>query len=321
MKQYETTPKMKERSFNAIAWYLVCLALAVFTNLYYFLVINTSERLYISPLTIDLDENFVFGESVPNTVEVQVRGVSSQLDKVTSLNFRTSLNLKNVQDEGVVEAEVILEKLGFLAQNDMFEISVQPSVLRVSMERKNSKPVPVVPLFVDSVPRGYTLQGYRTVPSRVDLTGSRTEIESISEVYTEQISLASILENSRQRVRLLNPSSFSNISQDNVDIYFSVLATDIVKTYQDIPVIPVGLSEQFTYAEPLSTVSVVVQSSEEILEAYTPFLFAEMQDIRAPDSYEIEVKAQQDENVEIISIAPQSVIVMVKASTGRGFYY
>jgi YbbR domain-containing protein len=79
-------------------------------------------------------------------------------------------------------------------------VRVAPSQVRVRLERRATKEVPVEVRFVGPPPAGYRISYQSTNPQRVRITGPESRLEQIASVETDPVDLASRIGTTEFRV-------------------------------------------------------------------------------------------------------------------------
>lgn len=139
--------------------------------------IKQNEITLKEQLNVKYDENKYVVTGYPDSVTVQVKGNNNMLTKASlMINRKTFINL-NGKAPGTYSAKVETE--GFPIG---LQVSVVPSTVSVTIEKKITKEIPVsIELFnQDKVADGYKPDDPIPIPDKVEVTGGEKEVNAIA---------------------------------------------------------------------------------------------------------------------------------------------
>ena len=146
---------------------------------------------------------------------------------------------------------------------------VRPSSLRLTVEKRASKQVPVRPRTVGSLPKGYVMKGIKLDPSTATITGPAPQIERTSFLMTEPIDISGKTETFSLPAEARPDSPMvQETSGKPVEVTLMIEATEDERTFDKIPVLAVNTVRQ-TQIKP-STLSVTVRGPQSLLDSLDP---------------------------------------------------
>lgn len=268
---------------NFKTWFLkeapaILIAFCIATLLWFFnQVRQTEERTFQIAPTIKISDILTLVKE-PNNIAVKVKGDSTQLRNVDPNDLGIIIDLSNVTTEGEHEAQIVLEKKGMARHLQGVEFSFFPISMRVAVETKVTKAIPILVQTKGSVKAGYEAEAGVPAPSFISVTGPRSEIEKLEYVYTELISLDELTKNIDQnskttiidKVVNLQPigdgSTIFNYNRSQ-EIFYSFRVQEVIKqvTVENIFVNQIGTSPDFNYKLDNEYVSLRLSGPELIL--------------------------------------------------------
>ncbi len=258
----------------------------------------------------------LIGDTV-DAVNVRLRASDTILNTLSTGQIDISLDLSNVTyGEQYIPLTFDKIRVPFGAE----VIKVTPPTIRLLVERKLEKEIPIVPNFGGSPAPGFKLIRFSLNPSRVTVTGAESEVQEVGEATTDLIPL----EGRKQgfsgvvNIAVAHPN-VSIIGQRTTQVSVEIGEANAEMTLSDIPI---SFSSQ-TYlaiAEP-STLSVTIKAPTEILQQI------KAEQIRATVnvgglkprlqpyilSPEVSFDPSLADAIELISISPEKVKVRVYA--------
>lgn len=180
------------------------------------------------------------GEIVTITAPVQFRNSpetlllrNSSIEEV-ELQLKTFSSLIQLPKEGELAAEVDLSKTRvgnnkILFKKDDFTLPsgvaitrINPSSLRVTMEKKVRKIVKVTPRLTGKLPAGLRLRAVTVIPSEVMLEGPDSVMARLSSVRTEEIRLQDVDGSKNVSRKLEVPAHLRTLSADAVVVRIQI---------------------------------------------------------------------------------------------------
>ena len=168
----------------------------------------------------DLPDNLALIRSEPESVDLQLKVLSSIIPTPQPSELIADMDLSSIKEgtNGVtVRHEDIKLPLGVVVS------AVTPSTVKVTVDRKVAKEVPVKVSTSKWLPGRRRLQNVKAIPARVVVEGPQHLIDRIESVQTEDVDLSGITQSSIMGKKLLQPSaSVKFIKGDQVQVTIEV---------------------------------------------------------------------------------------------------
>jgi YbbR domain-containing protein len=119
---------------------------------------------------------------------------------------------------------------------------VDPRRVRITVERQLTREVKVQPRFEGEPPEGYEVYQWSIIPATVSLRGAASNVEAVTEVSTETVSLAGRQESFRDEVAIDIGDTNVSIGDDRRSVTLVVIIGEerIERTFPRVPLIVSG---------------------------------------------------------------------------------
>lgn len=148
-------------------------------------------RNFPAGLDIGGEENF------PDRVQLQVQGPRSVLAGATSMTSAVILDLRGFTRPGERTFDVSSSIVGLPARVAL--VRSYPSQLRVTMERRVSRNVPVRLRFGEAPPPGYRIVRQRIDPATIHISGAERHVNNVQAAQTDPFDFENI-DNTQQEI-------------------------------------------------------------------------------------------------------------------------
>lgn len=300
--------------------YIISLGLAILTYLFFVLIINNEYKYFVLPLDILYPTEYISFRPDTESVNITIKGNPASLARITKEDMSAVIDLTGVNDAGIKRENITLIRRGIFKEISNVEVLIDPNIIEIRMEKRETKQVKVSPSFTNASPRGYLFQGFRTNPSLIEIAGPSSLIAEIENINTENIDLSLYTQSLNRNVKLVVPEYISFVTNDaeNIRIFLEVEEITIVKTFNTLIIKPRNLSDAFSVSEALGRVIVVVQGTQLTVERLRPSLYIDMSSIQRTGQYNIKVQTEGIPNeVEIISISPEIIRTQILIATNN----
>lgn len=176
---------------------------------------RVTERTFAAPLSLfGLRNELVITTSVPDTVNVRLRGRESDLRAINAQNLEVVVDLKFAalpprQSQG--EAKVTLRPQAINVPPEIEVIAIDPTTLHFRIEEIRQKVVVIRPLLVGTPPPGYFVGTITAEPDRALISGPASQVRAVADVATERIIMTSRTEDFVQEVPVVSDSSLIRV--------------------------------------------------------------------------------------------------------------
>lgn len=286
-------------------WPVKIISIAAALLLFFFYRVSSlEERFFNVPLDLTFHENFIPAEDFPETVRIVIRGRSEDIKLVLEDEIKASADFSAYGKEGRYSESVKIKKTGFAMDLKALEIRVEPRELELLIESLMVKTLEVFPSVIGFPGKGYELiQNYIT-PSSVEVYGSKSKIENLNEIFTEEIDVSSKTEDFSISVRLKKPdSSLSFSGGDIVEFTASIKPVTVTRSILGVDVITIDLDSRFKIAEFQGIYSMEIQGKLLELEKYLPEDFRFTIDCST-------LKTAGEYNLPVIPDVPAGILVL-----------
>ena len=192
-----------------------------------------------------IPSNLILTSPSVDKLEIHVRGSSEQIKIIKTMDLKYSVDLFSdlasdpAEEKVFIEPSIyyipVLKKRIFLPQGVEI-LSVKPSYIKVSLERKVIKSFTVSAPYTGEVAVGHVALSARIEPSKIILTGPESAIGSIKNIKTKPMDLTGVNESFKKKMPLdfkgLNIKSQPSI----VTVFVPIEKKQITKVFKDIPI-------------------------------------------------------------------------------------
>jgi YbbR domain-containing protein len=297
-------------------WPAKVLSLAAALLLFFFYRLNRLEDRYISvPLSVSMNDEYVPSSQYPRSVRATLRGESNALFSIQEDDVRASLDLSGYRAEGQYRAPVQIERRGSALGVDPLEIRTDPGEVVVTMEKRQTKSVPVTPSFKGFLEPGYELVSFELEPARVEVSGPASAVSRAKEVQTDFIELAGRSSDFIVKAHIIKKDALVSVNGvDTVEFRAVVQRSLAIKDFEGVAVAPEGLAPSLALAEGLPSCSLRVRSSTTDITAFSPsqgILYVDLSALRKAGTYQVKVQSRAPDGLTIERFEPESVKVTV----------
>lgn len=167
---------------------------------------------------------------------------------------------------------------------------------------------------VGTAPQNIFIESVTSVPTSIEVAGESSIVDGLSYINTGEIDLSKITESTTLDVPLVIPE---NVKVVNNQEYVQVKV--VVTKYQEkkftVPINYVNLGDMLTLEQHNPTVEIIVNGSEEAINALTVDTFKATVNLSnmAEGSHELEIELTGvPENIQLKSTTPPKVTVVIK---------
>ena len=137
---------------------------------------------------------------------LKVRGPATRVTSLALAQTALVLDLDGAQSPGERTFNITSANLTLPAGVSL--IHVVPSQVKVRLERRVTRDIPVEVRFAGPPPRGYRVSSHDVVPRTLRISGPESRLESINAVHTDPVDLASKIGTAEYRVSAALPDPY-----------------------------------------------------------------------------------------------------------------
>ncbi len=180
---------MSERDQRTQIWGLRLLAVGIAMGLWFNFSFEAreapSERVVEASVSYNRPRGFMVLDPLPS-INVRLRGSSKTVRRLAPFQVNVLVDLSHYQ-QGTWTVNLGSENI--LMPENLQLVDIEPSSIRVEMEREVSQSLRVVPTLVGEPAAGATMEEPEVLPSQVLVTGPQSRIARAASLSTEAISL------------------------------------------------------------------------------------------------------------------------------------
>ena len=150
------------------------------------LTANVTAPVEFRNLTAGLD----LGSNVPDRVVLQLRGPRSRLAFATGPRSAVVLDLSGQSHPG--ERTFTVQELNLNLPGGIDLVRAVPSQIRVVLEHRLRKEVPVTLRFAGPPPHGYRVRWSQLVPERITIAGPERRVKQIESIETDALDFSQL---------------------------------------------------------------------------------------------------------------------------------
>ena len=196
---------------------VLCIGAAVLLFVFHHLT-SLSERFFTIPLQLRQNSSLAPASEYPQRIRVSLKGDEDRVFSILEEDISAYVDLGREAGEGVYRFPIMIRKKGSAQDADALEIRIDPDTITLTLERRMSKSLKVVPVIRTQPQIGFNLDRLLLNPPAVTAEGPRSRIQKLSVINTEEIDLGGKQENFAARVRLARPDQFVQVNgSDSVE--------------------------------------------------------------------------------------------------------
>ncbi len=241
--------------------------------------------------------------------------------RVTLSGSRSLLNSVRREEMDAVQVDLTDPELRyFYFEPEVFELPVgvqivqlAPDSIPLTWDDRGQEEVPVEPILSGQPGEGLSLSDPEVEPNQVLVEGALSEIDAMSSIRTEAVSVRGLGAGTYERIVRLDPprahTSYPNGS--SVTVRFEVIPERDERTLSDLEVVPVGPAAR---VRP-STVDVQIRGAPELIAELTgdrvvPWVDSSSEELALGGTRPLGVQVRGlPQNVEVLQVEPAEVLV------------
>lgn len=199
----DTKTSVQRRFFNNLWPKLITLLLV--TACWLIITAKQGEIITVTaPLKFrNLPDGLVLVKTSPDEVDAQLKALSGLVPSPKHLDIEADINLSKVR-EGV--NQLAIKSTDFQIPLGMIVTEINPSVVKVTLERKVRKTLPVKVKISGRLPARLNSRKLKVDPPEVEAEGPQHVMEKLDSVETEEVNLSGFQRGAVVEKRLLAPA-------------------------------------------------------------------------------------------------------------------
>lgn len=153
------------------------------------------------------------------TVNVVIRGYERFIKNIKQADLRINIDVSKARRG---ENQIPISERHIRIPNTVSVIRIAPSSVRVVLEEKLKKRVPVRAVITGRPERGYFVSSIQTIPEVIEIEGVRSEIKTINHINTEVVDISGLRHDLTQEVGLDLAGKKIKSERDSIEIIIRI---------------------------------------------------------------------------------------------------
>jgi len=304
-------------------WPAKALSFALALFLFIFHRMSTMEdRFFSVPLNVEVSSRMIPSSSYPRTIRIRLKGEAASVNTILEDDIEAYIDLAGYEEPGPCRAPVRVRKKGTALGVEPLEIRTDPTEVRLSVDTKVRRNIPLTASIRGQVEQGYNLTSYSLNPTEVSVEGPAGLMSGVSELATDAIDLNGRTSDFSVMVNILNRDPLLLIIGNGMTEFRGFVVSKISsRVISEVPITLSGLADRFTAEAVPASGSVRLEGlSVAELDSFTApegFLSVDCSEIAGPGEYELPVKALEPPSLTVREVTPAAARVRVTAKDGR----
>ncbi len=301
----------------------VCFILA--GAIYFFHQMSLLEtKTFTVPLEVNSDGMMITALSVESKkyIRIKVRGEREDLSSISDMDFKAYTSISGKDEEGTYEFPVYAElSERIIRMNiDPLEISVQPEFVRLPIQKKAYKAVPVVATVTGTPAYGYKAVHEKCEPGYFMISGPASIVDEITGIPTAIVDVDGSKKTVVKTVPLVNMTSAINIEdRESVKVTVPVVKEGMVRDFTQVPVEYSNVPEGLAVAGEVPVIDISIEGSVldlEKLKSGSIKVYADCSAVTGEGQYTVPVKVDVSSVFSVVykSREELNVTVVIKDS-------
>ena len=272
---------------------------------------NEQDRIGDIPVEVLLPDGWAVLDRSVEAVEATFRGSREDIALLGTRALSVEVDLKKVSMAG--EQRVELSAKNIVYPGNARVTSIEPVTIVVTVDEQVSKKVAITPSFVGKPEGALKVEGSTVLPAEAVITGSRTLLEEIDQVLIEPIELTGRIQPFEVRVEVAPPGPdwVGRIEPDRVLVQVNLVERTAEKRFEDVPIhiLYPNSRKPLMVVEP-KVATVAIRGVEEVISALKADdirLYADATGVEPGNKYEMSLKTQLPDGVELVDIIPAAI--------------
>lgn len=232
---------MKSKSIfsSKIAMMLLSFVIAFGLWLYVITVVSPGSEttIYDVPVvmqgqTVLEEKNLMITDVADTTVDLRLAGNRSDLNKLDKSNITVTLDLTRIYDPGVQNMGYNVAFPGDIPNNAVTTQSKDPDYIRLTVERRIEKEVPINVVFTGATPEGFVKEKEELDYESITISGPKTAVDKITQAVV-QVDLS----DKTETVMQTHPYTLCNVYGEEVVSEYVTVLEEIEEIAVTVPIV------------------------------------------------------------------------------------
>ncbi|MCR4579382.1 MAG: hypothetical protein K5681_03445 [Treponema sp.] len=310
-----STKRLIEKLQDNLVAKIVSLGIAILLYLFYH-ASQIDKKTIVVPLKIVEDGIVMHVGSVPNNISLVIRTNDTIMNMINPSDFEGVVDISYITEPGTYKLPVHINLSSKLMELDPLEVILKDEEIKISVDKRITKYVPLVPSIVGEVAHGYTINQVTISPSTVEIAGPESILNGIEGIPTTRIMVSNAENNFSVETSCQEQTKLVSILEDGPFTATVSLDTQLMeREFTNIKIDVLSLPEALTLTSELPSLNLVLSGDVPILENYTlkgRVAYINLKDISEAGTYELPVKISLPSSLQVISQTPESITLSLE---------
>ena len=275
----------------------------------------TDKRSFVIPLTLIEEGGVMHTGDYTSNVTVVVRANMEEISALHSNQLHAFVNLNGIAKSGEYNLPVKVNVADEIMAFDPFEIKVRPEYIKIKVENKDFKYIPIEPTIIGEPAHGYEITELHIEPNFVEIDGPQTIVENTQKLFLEKIDVSNLTANQDFSVQYKSLNKLLTIKETGpFNVSVVIEPQEMQRTLENVNVSVVGLSERFYLKDDVLPVSITLEGNVVDLENYSPgrrLVTLELQRILEAGEYDLPLTFNVPSYLYFIDASEKTVHVTI----------
>ena len=291
-----------------------CLIIAIALYLFHQASL-TDKRSFVIPLQVVEEGSVIHTGDYNSNITVIVRANTEEISSVHSNQITAYVSLNELTKQGEYNLPVKVKVSEELMAFDPFEIKVKPEYIKLKVDSKELKYIPVEPVIVGEPEHGYEITDVSIEPAFIEVIGPKSIIDNTQNIYTEMIDVSGISKKEYYDVEYKPVNKLLTVAENGpFEVSVLVEPKPMERVFENITVNVLSLKDKFYLKDDIIPVTITLEGTMPVLENYTPgkrFVTLDLQRINEPGEYDIPLLFNVPSYLKIKDFSLDSVHITV----------
>lgn len=153
------------------------------------------------------------------SVNIVIKGYERFIKNIKQGDIRINVDVSRAK-KGETQLQIREEDIRL--PNTVSVVRIDPSSVRVILEEKVTKKVPVKPVITGRPDKGYLVSSVKTIPEEIKIEGVTSELKRINFLNTEPVDISGLRDNLAQEVSLDLAGKKIKPEKDKIEIIIRI---------------------------------------------------------------------------------------------------
>ncbi len=291
-----------------------CLIIAIALYLFHQASL-TEKRSFVIPVTVEEEGAVQHTGDFTTNVTVTIRANTEEISSVHSNQLKAYVNLNNISKNGEYNLPVKVKVADEIMAFDPFEIKVKPEYIKMKVETKDLKFIPLEASIVGEPQHGYEITEITIEPPYVEVTGPESVIENTKKIYLDRIDVTGLTQKEVYEADYKSVNNLLTIKEKGPFKVTLMIEPKIMeRTIEELEVSVLGLNEKFFLKDDILPVWIKLEGEMPVLEDFIPgrrFVTVDLSRITEPGEYDVPVVYNIPNYFNLIEASDSTVHISV----------